>query len=80
MIDVADVANEACGGVSAVWSGSVGAAAGMGAGCDAPTGPPRPVNARPQAWQLDCPLKTSFAPQNWHVGISAPCPSITLDL
>jgi hypothetical protein len=34
----------------------------------------------PHAWQLVCPRKTSFAPQNWQVGLAAPCPSINLNL
>ena len=40
----------------------------------------RPVRSMPQAWQLVCPRKTSFAPQNWQVGLPDPWPSVTLDL
>jgi hypothetical protein len=34
----------------------------------------------PHAWQLVCPRKTSVAPQNWQVGLPAPCPSVKLTL
>jgi hypothetical protein len=38
------------------------------------------LSVLPHAWQLVCPLKISFAPQNWQVGLPASCPSVNSTL